>query len=39
MYEDKGSQEEWEKIYKRALYWQPEDAVPILSPTQTRAKA
>lgn len=36
MQEDEGSQENWDKIHKQALYWKPIDSIPLQSPSELR---
>lgn len=36
MQEDKGTQEDWEKVHKKALYWLHSDSMPLKTPTETR---
>lgn len=38
MQEDKGSQEQWDKCHKQALYWQPQSSVPLQYPEELRLK-
>lgn len=38
MQEDKGSQDQWDKHYKQALYWTPESSIAKKYPEELRAK-
>ena len=34
--EDKGSQENWDKYHKKAIYWNPDDSIPLKPTYQLR---
>lgn len=36
MQQDKGGQENWDKLHKKALYWCQDEAVVLKSPHETR---